>query len=471
VTDDRASASDLSGFELYALWKSSGLSQRDLAARLEMDFDAMHGLIFRAQKVLGEVLNDDGKEKIEFEQDGNTATARGYSTRRITTLDDLIEVCKIDLDVWEIPKARVNKWEVGAKVAKKSLVWENGEIVEGFIDDPGKLTIEPLFQVEAHLVKRNPVPLEPVVSPVRISPKSLKRIPPVWATNNNTLILADPHFGFARDEMTGELIPFHDRRALSIAIQVAQDIQPETIVIVGDLADLAEFSDKFARGPELYRTTQPAIKEGTWFLAQLRLACPHARIIWIEGNHDNRWEKYLIQHAEQVYRLRRGLGFDARPITSLPYLFNVDELDIEYIGDYPNGEAWITDHAKAIHGFKVKANPGATATTVIEDAAETVVFGHVHRIELATRTIWGRHGARIISAFCPGCLCHIDGRVPAVRAHMDWQNGIGVLQHHGDEVLPIPVHIRDGVAYYNGKKYTAEDYVVQLRHDTGYKLF
>lgn len=463
--------SDLSGFELYALWKASGISQRDLAKKLDMDFDSLHGLIFRSQKILGEVENPDAKQKIEFEQDGNTATARGYSTRRIRTLQDLIEVCQIDEEVWDIPKARVNKWEVGAKVAKKSIVWENGQIVEGMIEDPGKLTIEPLFQVEAHLVKRHPEPLEPVVSPVRISPTRLKKRQPALVTNDNTLVLADPHFGFCRDEMTGELKPFHDRRALSIALQMAKDLQPDTIVILGDYADLAEFSDKFARGPELFRTTQPAIIEGTWFLTQLRLACPRARIIWIEGNHDARWEKFLVKHAQQVYRLHKGMGFNARAVTELPYLFNVDELDVEYIGDYPNGEAWISDEAKAIHGFKVRSNPGATATAIIADALETTVFGHVHDIEMATKTLWRRNGPQIVTAFCPGCLCHIDGRVPAIKAHMNWQQGIGVLQHHGKEVLPVPVHIREGVAYYNNKQYTADDYLDQLRADSGYKLF
>lgn len=55
---------------------------------------------------------------------------------RIKTLEDLIEHCNIDLDIWDIDRHIVNKWEVGAK------------------DENWKIITEPLYQVKARLKKK-----------------------------------------------------------------------------------------------------------------------------------------------------------------------------------------------------------------------------------------------------------------------------------------------------------------------------
>ena len=59
-----------------------------------------------------------------------------HRSSRITTVDQLLEFCEVDLDVYEIVTFDVNKWEVGAK------------------DADGNIVVEPLFQVKVKL-KRN----------------------------------------------------------------------------------------------------------------------------------------------------------------------------------------------------------------------------------------------------------------------------------------------------------------------------
>jgi hypothetical protein len=59
----------------------------------------------------------------------------GFITKRVTTLEDLIEVCKIDTKVWEVVSWECNKWEVGAK------------------NSQNKIEVTPLFQVKAKLAK------------------------------------------------------------------------------------------------------------------------------------------------------------------------------------------------------------------------------------------------------------------------------------------------------------------------------
>ena len=58
------------------------------------------------------------------------------TNKRIKTLEDLIEICEIDLETWSIISWECNKWEVGAKNAAKEIV------------------VSPLFQVKAKLARK-----------------------------------------------------------------------------------------------------------------------------------------------------------------------------------------------------------------------------------------------------------------------------------------------------------------------------
>jgi hypothetical protein len=57
---------------------------------------------------------------------------------RIKTLEQLIEHCKIDTTIWEIQRWICNKWEVGTKN-----------------ENTDKVSVEPLFQIKAWLVRKS----------------------------------------------------------------------------------------------------------------------------------------------------------------------------------------------------------------------------------------------------------------------------------------------------------------------------
>jgi hypothetical protein len=76
----------------------------------------------------------------------------GLVKKRIKTLEDLIEACQIDTEIWEVISWECNKWEIGRK--EKSVDWtaEKG-VSSGKIRDTGKIFVEPLFQVKCKLQK------------------------------------------------------------------------------------------------------------------------------------------------------------------------------------------------------------------------------------------------------------------------------------------------------------------------------
>lgn len=388
-------------------------------------------------------------EGTEIHQEGNNLEIESKSVR-IHTLEQLIEVCGIDLDEWAIERHVINKWEVGAK----------------FSDE---LVVTPLFQVKAWLVKRNPEPIEPVVSPVHITVvrERIKSGPHKVDDLLLALALPDPQVGFHKSLRTGKLSPFHDRAALDVALQIAQDYKFSKIIWLGDLLDLAEFTDKFIRSPNYYWSTQPAAIECKWWMTQFRDADPESEQYALEGNHDKRLMDHMLKHFKEAYGLRSVDNMDLPPMMTIPRILALHDIDVEWVSDYPNGEVWINDRLACEHGALARAKSGATAAAVIMDAQESRIFGHTHRLESATKTIHKRNESRTINVWSMGCLCRTDGVVPGVKARQNWQQAVGFIEYtEAGEHTITPIEIANGQAIFRGNRYVARDRMEELRDET-----
>lgn len=151
-----------------AIYKDGG-ARHEVASHIRAVTDLKRTASFRWAKVIWD--NEFGSEEIEDEPDfecpknsakfkqetENKATALSNKSDNIRTLDDLLKVCEVDLDVWQVDRHIVNKWEVAAK------------------DDSGVLKHAPLYQVKAWLSRKEEKQLENVIelinSRVRPQPK------------------------------------------------------------------------------------------------------------------------------------------------------------------------------------------------------------------------------------------------------------------------------------------------------------
>jgi hypothetical protein len=148
---------------------------------------------------------------------------------------------------------------------------------------------------------------------------------------------------------------------------------------------------------------------------------------------------------------------------SIPHLLRLDDLKIIYASGYPANIIWITDRLACVHGEKVRSG-GSTAAAVVDDERVSIIFGHIHRIELQHKTRRVREGARTSLAASPGCLCRIDGAVPSTKGGIDvfgrplvrpenWQQGFAILTYRPDDgpfALEL-VAIHDGTAIMRGE--------------------
>lgn len=400
-------------------------------------------------------LNTNKKEKIEKEEKGNKAKILSRSTR-IKTLDQLLEATEVDLDIWEVERHKVNKWEVGSK------------------DPDGNIVVEPLFQVKASL-KRKIVTKQrfPVIKPVKISSKLRIKKAKKDKELKTALCFGDGQFGYEKNMETGELVPFHDRKNLDLSIKLTKETNPDLIVILGDMLDLAEWSLKFQRKPEMFFTTQSTLIELHWWLAQLRKAAPHAKIVYLEGNHEERIMRAIVENMKSAYMLKAADDVRGDPMLSVPNMLGLDSLDIEYLGGYPDNEYWINDNLVCIHGDKVSSVPGKTAGNMVDDARASVIMGHSHRLEMASKTIYARKGDITYRAVSLGCMAKIGGKTPGTKEKQNWQNALGVVKYkEGNDIFEIyPLFVQHGKMIWNGKVFEGESTLEDMIKDVDWKEF
>ncbi len=236
-------------------------------------------------------------EEMEVKMEGNFATIRSVVVEgQIKTVDELMKLAGMSPKDWVVTNPKIKKWDVALKLK----VNKDEEIVK----------VVPSIYIEAPLRAVHPTAFEPVIQPIQIE---LPKLPKVGKQTKGKvkrcLIINDAQVGFRRTLHTTELVPFHDRRVLDLALQIAQTEQIDHISFGGDCLDLSEWSSKFLPEPEFYWTTQPALLELAWWFTQFRLAQPHAEIKKLEGNHDKRMPLLIASNMKQAYQLRAVMSY------------------------------------------------------------------------------------------------------------------------------------------------------------------
>ena len=444
-----------------AVGRRLGLHRETVAKYVnDTPLEATSAITDSAESAIAAEVAKTGKDSISSKGDGNLKESTVFSTR-FRTLDEWIAALDIDPEEWAIESAKPNTWQVAMK------------------DKATGPYIVQVYQFKAYLKRRKPIAVEPVIQPVNVAVRAIKwsQLPKSRSTRIKTaMIWPDKQVGFKRVWETGELLPFHDRQALDLALQIAAHIRPDRHVNLGDDLDLPEFSDKFMVSPECYWTTQPAVYELAWIYGQQRAITPDGEIDWVLGNHDARFLNTVIRQMKQAYQLRPADDPLGPPLMSLQRLIGAEQLGVRLSAEYPHGEIWLGRACRASHGWLVRGGSGSTVAAAANDLRCNEIFGHIHRAEIAYKTFWAIEGARTYYAASPGTLASLEpNRVPAHSSRNNWQQGIMSVQYEEDGTFSTPITwpMYNGTCIADGRRFTArpeEEIVADLEAATKFNF-
>ncbi len=211
-------------------------------------------------------------------------------------------------------------------------------------------------------------------------------------------------------------IPFHDYKAVKLSVSYARKEKPDIILLNGDIFDFYSLS-RWEKDPRL-RDFLAEINAVDDFLGWLRGNFPKARIIFKEGNHEERFESYLRINAPELIGLE---------ITKLSNLLSLDNYGIEWIGEK---QPIKINELFILHGHEYRfaiSNPVNPARGLYLRSKVNALCGHFHQSSSHSETdLNGKN----ITTYSVGCLSELHPRYMPLNK---WNLGFAIIVTMGEK--------------------------------------
>jgi predicted phosphodiesterase len=206
-------------------------------------------------------------------------------------------------------------------------------------------------------------------------------------------------------------IPYHDETALRAAVEHVKAERIDCLLLNGDFADFYSIS-RHEKNPK-HRNFKRELEDVRQFLRWIRGEFSEIPIVAKAGNHEERWEKWLWQHAPEI-------SDDA--IMGLDNWLGLRDLDITLVSDKRivlAGELPILHGHEKGNGISSPVNQARGAFLRLH---HTVLEGHGHRTSTHSEPdMFGRETV----CFSTGCLCDLR---PAYAVLNKWNHGGALVQ-------------------------------------------
>ena len=283
---------------------------------------------------------------------------------------------------------------------------------------PTRSNVPPITDKLRARLEIQPEKREPVLSekPSTISDKT--RLSP-------GLIISDLH------------APYHSKEAWSLAMQVARDLKPEWLVIIGDFADFYAVSDH-DKSPERANRLDEELEAVEPLLDELD-ALGATDKLYIEGNHEDRLRRYLMKNPAlaRVVSTEKLLRLKERGWEFVPYKRHARRGAIHYTHDV--GSAGRNAIYRALDVYQ-----------------HSVVTGHTHRLQYVVEgSAVGE--CKVSAAF--GWMGDVEQveYMTLAKARKDWALGFGVgyVDPSSGFTYLVPVPVVHSTCMVNGRLYRA----------------
>ncbi len=234
-------------------------------------------------------------------------------------------------------------------------------------------------------------------NPFKLPESYAETFEPYIISQSKTLIISDLHF------------PYQDNKAITAALKYGLKEKVTCILINGDLLDFAGISRHERDWRQ--RSVFEEFESVRSFLKMLRDKFPNTKIVFKEGNHDERWEKWLYVKAPEL--------FDD-PEYKLEVRLRLGELKIDIVKDRRPVKI---GHLTVLHGHEMAGTSGGVnpARSTFVKTLESVLIGHFHKTSTHSETsMWG--DLKVTESI--GCLC---GMNPQFMRINKWNNGFAIV--------------------------------------------
>lgn len=220
--------------------------------------------------------------------------------------------------------------------------------------------------------------------------------------------------------------PYHDVEALEIAVNFCASKNPDEVILAGDAVDFYRIS-RFKSDPQRM-PFKDEIYLGREMLQYIRKSFPKARLIYLEGNHEQRLKYHTWTNSKDF------AGLDDTKITSLlrihkngfKYLSNTDLLEAGK-SVFSRGKLFI------IHGHEVKVGHSVVnpARIYYQRTHVNVLVGHVHKTSQDLhRRLDGKHDG----SWTMGCLQVLGVEFAPIN---NWNHGFAIVRLDGNGYFEV----------------------------------
>ena len=256
-----------------------------------------------------------------------------------------------------------------------------------------------LLAIESPVIPRGAVPdVEPMAG-------ELREDKVCELTQGRIGIISDAHWPFHDLQRTGV---GEYRGAYWDAINALKDAECDVIVLNGDMLDVYNLSDH--EKVEARRSWKWELDVAKAMLQHLRrFFGDKQRIVFREGNHEERYGRYIARKAKEL-----------EGTVHLEEFLGLRSLGIEWVDKRAKmtaGKLWID------HGHEWFGGGGVTpARNYRMKAVENIMVGHVHRT--STDVIRKPLDGSYIGGWSVGCLCDLNTHYAARNG---WNHGFAIV--------------------------------------------
>ena len=238
--------------------------------------------------------------------------------------------------------------------------------------------------------------------------------------------------------------PKHDETAVSTAVSIVKGEKPDILIYMGDFIandSVARFSPKQIQDTIL--TADIEIASANSILDRFDHVTPKkCKKIFLEGNHEERLEAYIAQHAWKLGPNFKGINIRDQ--------LRCKERGYVYIskGEQPY-KPCKKSKISFLHGEYVRKHHARLHS---DNYRRSLIYGHTHDVQCVTEPhIKGEFPGVVMSI---GCLCDYNQSYNKGKVSR-WQHCVGMvyLNEKTGRFQAFPHRIIDGWTIVNGREY------------------